>query len=249
MSDSRDRRSSRPPTAGARRSRAPKAAVGEVAYLEVVTVNDTGAFLDWGHPRDLLLPFGEQLFRPTPGKRVLVHIYEDQQGRPVASQKLDRFMQDVAVGLVPGDEVELVVAEATDLGFKSVVNHRFWGLLYRDDVTRPLRRGQRLAGFVKRVRDDGRLDLSLLPPGPARLDAVGERVLQALRASGGYLPLSDKSPADEIKARLGVSKSAFKQAIGRLYKQQRITIEASGIRLTPGGDARGGSQVSSDNND
>lgn len=234
MPDSRDPRSSRFATSGPRRARTPKAQIGEVAYLEVVVVNDTGAFLDWGHPRDLLLPYGEQRFRPTPGKRVLVRIYADQQGRPVASQKLDHFVEDESTGLAPGDEVALVVADHTDLGVKAVVDHRFWGLLYRDDVTRPVRRGQRLTGFVKRVRDDGRLDLSLLPPGEARLDAVGERVLEALRKSGGYLPLADKSPAHEIKARLGVSKSAFKQAIGRLYKQQRITIEASGIRLVPG---------------
>ncbi|WP_407061765.1 CvfB family protein [Billgrantia zhangzhouensis] len=223
-----------------RASRTPKAQMGEVAYLEVVTVNETGAFLDWGHVRDVLLPFGEQRFRPTPGKRVLVRLYEDQQGRPVASQKLDRFVQDEATGLAPGDEVELIVADATDLGYKAVVNHRFWGLLYRDDVTRPLRRGQRAKGYVKRVRDDGRLDLSLLPPGPARLDVVGEQVLKALRESGGYLPLSDSSDAAAIKARLGVSKNAFKQAIGRLYKRRLIVIEAHGIRLVPGATSEPG---------
>ncbi|RDB44671.1 RNA-binding protein [Halomonas sp. DQ26W] len=227
---------SRPPQPSGRESRprAPKAEVGEVAYLEVVTVNETGAFLDWGHPRDLLLPYGEQRFRPTPGKRVLVMIYQDQQSRPVASQKLDRFVQDEASGYVAGDEVVLVIADRTDLGYKTVVDHRFWGLLYQDGVTRPLRRGQRVPGFVKRLREDGRLDLSLLPPGPARLDVVGEQVLKALRESGGYLPLSDASPAHVIKARLGVSKNAFKQAIGRLYKRRLIVIEASGIRLVPG---------------
>ncbi|PMR74662.1 CvfB family protein [Billgrantia endophytica] len=225
---------SRSPSHVARRSRAPKVEVGEVAYLEVVTVNETGAFLDWGHPRDLLLPYGEQRFRPSVGKRVLVIVYEDQQGRPVASQKLDRFLQDEATGLAAGDEVVLVIADRTDLGFKAVVDHRFWGLLYQDDVTRPLRRGQRVVGHVKRVRDDGRLDLSLLPPGPARLDVVGEQVLKALRESGGYLPLSDASPAHVIKARLGVSKNAFKQAIGRLYKRRVIVIEDAGIRLIPG---------------
>ncbi|MCC5884579.1 MAG: RNA-binding protein [Halomonas sp.] len=236
-----DRRQGRPsparhPSGGQRERRpsAPKAQVGEVAYLEVVTVNETGAFLDWGHQRDVLLPFGEQRFRPTPGKRVLVRIYEDQQGRPVASQKLDRFVQDEATGLAPGDEVELVIADATDLGYKAVVDHRFWGLLYRDDVTRPLRRGQRVKAYVKRLRDDGRLDLSLLPPGSARLDVVGDQVLRALRESGGYLPLSDSSDAGEIKARLGVSKNAFKQAIGRLYKRRLIVIEEGGIRLAPG---------------
>ncbi|MFC4976259.1 S1 RNA-binding domain-containing protein [Halomonas beimenensis] len=217
-----------------RRAREPKARIGEVAYLPVVTVNETGAFLDWGHSRDLLLPYGEQRFRPAVGKRVLVMIREDDRGRPVATQRLDRHLADRAEGLVAGDAVDLVIAERTDLGYKAVVNHRFWGLLYHDDVTRSLRRGQRLRGHVKRLRDDGRLDLSLLPPGPARLDVVGEAVLKALRESGGYLPLSDASPAPAIKARLGVSKNAFKQAIGRLYKHRRITIEADGIRLTPG---------------
>ncbi|CAM3373596.1 S1 RNA-binding domain-containing protein [Halomonas lysinitropha] len=234
MSDSRNRRppsspSSRP--AGSPSSRAPRAAVGDVAYLEVVTVNDTGAFLDWGHPRDLLLPYGEQRFRPSVGKRVLVMIYEDQQHRPVASQKLERFIADEATGLRAGDEVALVIADQTDLGYKAVVDYRFWGLLYRDDVNRPLRRGQRVSGYVKRLRDDGRLDLSLLPPGEARLDVVGDQVLKAVRESGGYLPLGDKSDAAEIKARLGVSKNAFKQAIGRLYKRQLIALEPGGIRL------------------
>ncbi len=234
MPDSRDRHPPRP--AASRRYRAPRTQVGEVAYLEVVTVNETGAFLDWGHPKDLLLPFGEQHFRPSVGKRVLVRIYEDQQGRPVASQKLDRFLTDASEGLSTGDQVTLVIADQTDLGFKAAVNHRFWGLLYRDEVARPLRRGQRVTGYVKRLRDDGRLDLSLLPPGQARLDVVGETILKALRESGGYLPLGDNSDAAEIKARLGVSKNAFKQAIGRLYKQQRIILEPTGIRLVPGGE-------------
>ncbi|WP_435389111.1 CvfB family protein [Halomonas almeriensis] len=237
MSDSRHRPASpaghsrREPM---RRSREPRANLGDVAYLPVVTVNETGAFLDWGHSRDLLLPYGEQRFHPTVGRRVLVKIYEDQQGRPVASQRLDRHVADVAEGLSAGDEVALVIAEATDLGYKAVVERRFWGLLYRDEVNRPLRRGQGVTGYVKRVRDDGRLDLSLLPSGSARLDVVGESVLKALRESGGYLPLGDKSSAAEIKARLGVSKNAFKQAIGRLYKQGVIRLEPTGIRLVPG---------------
>ncbi|QFT83389.1 hypothetical protein FIU88_00225 [Halomonas sp. THAF12] len=219
-----------------RRTREPRASVGDVAYLPVVTVNETGAFLDWGHSRDLLLPFGEQRFRPTVGRRVLVMIREDDRGRPFATQRFDRYLDDHAEGLAAGSAVALVIADQTDLGYKAVVDGRFWGLLYHDDVTRPLRRGQRLEGHVKRVREDGRLDLSLLPPGPARLDVVGEAVLKALRESGGYLPLSDASPAGEIKARLGVSKNAFKQAIGRLYKQRRITIESGGIRFAPGGE-------------
>jgi predicted RNA-binding protein (virulence factor B family) len=117
---------------------------------------------------------------------------------------------------------------------KVVVNHRYWGLIYQDDVTQPLRRGQSVKGYVKQRREDGRLNISLLPPGAARLDVVGDKILQVLRESGGYLALGDKSPAHEVKARLGVSKSAYKQAIGRLYKQQLITLEPGAIRLVPG---------------
>lgn len=235
MSPVPQERSDSPPAT----ARVPQAQVGEVAYLQVVTVNDTGAFLDWGQPKDLLLPYGEQRFRPDTGKRVLVKIYTDQQGRPVASQRLERFIADEAEGLATGDEVMLMVAERTDLGLKVVVNQRFWGVLYQDELTRMPRRGTRLTGYVKRVRDDGRLDLSLLPPGAARLDVVGDKVLAELRRSGGYLALADKSPAEEIKARLGVSKSAFKQAIGRLYKRRLIIIEAHGIRLVPGNESSG----------
>lgn len=228
MPDSSDHRPTRP---RARHLPAPKVEVGEVAYLEVVTVNETGAFLDWGKRRDLLLPYGEQRFRPSVGRRVLVKVYEDQQGRPVASQRLDRFLEDEAGGYSAGEEVAVVIADETDLGFKVVVNHRCWGLLYRDEVMRPLRRGQAVTAYVKRLREDNRLDVSLLPPGAARLDVVGDQVLAALRESGGYLSLGDKSSAAEIKARLRVSKSAFKQAIGRLYKRRLIVIEEGGIRL------------------
>lgn len=228
-----------------RESRRPSAAIpgagelpaavrpGKVAYLKVSTVNDTGAFLDWGQPKELLLPYSEQRFRPDPGKRVLVMIYEDDRGRPVATMRLDRFLSDDAWALEGGEPVGLIVAERTDLGVKVVVDDRYWGLVYQDDVTQPLRRGQVLTGYVKQRREDGRLDISLLPPGAARLDVVGDKVLEALRVSGGYLPLGDKSSAAEIKTRLGVSKSAFKQAIGRLYKQRLITLEPNAIRLTP----------------
>lgn len=210
------------------------ASMGDVAYLTVTAVTHVGAFLRWGPPKDVLLPYSEQPFRPDVGKRVLVKLYEDDQQRPVASMRLERFLSDEAWELGQGDGVALVVAERTDLGMKVVVNHAYWGLIYQDDLTQPLRRGQSLEGFVKRRRDDGRLDISLLPPGQARLDVVGDKILQALRESGGYLPLGDKSSAQEIKARLGVSKSAYKQAIGRLYKRELINIEPLAIRLQPG---------------
>ncbi|GHB14789.1 CvfB family protein [Salinicola rhizosphaerae] len=208
-----------------------RANVGDVAYLRVTKLGDIGAFLNWGRPKDLLLPFGEQRFRPEAGKRVLVMIYVDDRMRPVASMKLDKFLQDESEGLAAGEPVTLVISDLTDLGAKAIVNNRFWGLLYHDDISRPLRRGDRMTGYVRRVRDDARLDLSLLPPGEARLDLVGDKIMAALASSGGDLPLGDKSPAEEIKRQLGVSKNAFKQAIGRLYKQRRITIEETRIRL------------------
>ncbi|MCS2607706.1 CvfB family protein [Halomonas dongshanensis] len=210
------------------------AQVGEVAYLSVTAVNNVGAFLSWGAPKDVLLPFSEQHFRPDVGKRVLVKLYEDDQGRPVASMKLDRFIVDEAWALESGAPVTIVVAERTDLGMKVVVEHRYWGLIFQEDIAQPLRRGQTLKAYVKQRRDDGRLNISLLPPGSARLDVVGDKVIQALRESGGYLPLGDKSSAEAIKARLGVSKSAYKQAIGRLYKQQLITLGPDAIQLAPG---------------
>ncbi|MAY70207.1 MAG: RNA-binding protein [Halomonas sp.] len=226
---------SRPSSSGRSRQGhgSPKVAMGEVADLRVVQVTDFGAFLDWGHERDLLLPLSEQRLTPAVGRRVLVKVSEDRSGRPVASQRLERYLTDHSDDHRAGDEVALVIADTTDLGVKAVVDHRCWGLIYHDEISRPLRRGQRLTGYVKRVREDGRLDLSLLPPGSARLDVVGEQVLKALRDAGGYLPLSDKSRAAEIKARLGVSKNAYKQAIGRLYKRRLIVIEDSGVRLAP----------------
>ena len=132
------------------------AQLGDVAYLTVTAVNSTGAFLRWGQPKDVLLPYSEQRFRPDPGKRVLVMLYSDDQGRPVATMRLDRFLTDDAWALEKGDEVDVVVADRTDLGMKVVVNHRYWGLIYQDDLTQPLRRGQSLKGFVKQRRVRGR---------------------------------------------------------------------------------------------
>lgn len=240
----------RPDTRGARASRpapaadVPLAEVGQVAYLEVVAVNNTGAFLGWGRPKDLLLPFNEQPYRPAVGKRVLVIIFEDDQGRPTASMRLDDFLYDsiddalkegglseeAAKAMVPGRAVTLVIGDRTDLGLKAVVEDRIWGLLYHDELPRQVRRGERVTGYVKQRRDDGRLDLSLMPAGGAKRDLATDKVLAALDEAGGFLPLTDKSPAPAIKARLGVSKNAFKQAIGGLYKARQIVLEANGIR-------------------
>ena len=220
--------------------RAPIGNVGEVAWLKVVAVKDAGAFLDWGRPKDLLLPYGEQPrgARVRAGDHCLVFIAEDADGRPFASMRLNDFIADAAGGYQAGQRVSLVIAELTDLGVKAVVDHRCWGLLYADDIFRPVRRGEHCTGYVRKVREDGRLDLTLNPPARVAAGALTDRIVEALQAAGGFLPLGDKSPPEAIQQAFGVSKGVFKQAIGALYKQQRILITREGIRLAGPGTAR-----------
>lgn len=207
--------------------------VGEVAWLKVVAVKDAGAFLDWGRPKDLLLPFGEQPRgnRPRAGEHCLVYIAQDEDDRPFASMKLNDFIADTADGYAQGDPVQLLVAELTDLGVKAVVDNRYWGLLYAADIFRPLQQGETCAGFIRKLREDGKLDVTLNPPAHVAAASLADRVLAALRAAGGFLPLSDKSSPDAIHDAFGVSKGVYKQAIGALYRQRQIRIDKDGIRL------------------
>lgn len=210
----------------------PKAQVGECAWLKVVSVSNVGAFLDWGLPKDLLVPFAEQpAQRMQVGRHYLVRLFVDNTHRIAASTKLDRFLLDEAEGLEQGQQVSLLIADRTDLGVKAVVNHRFWGLLYHDSLFKPVRKGDSVDGFIKRIREDGRIELSLEQPGYDKVGGVAEEILKRLRDSGGSLPLSDKSPPDVIAAEFQVSKGVFKQAIGALYKKRLIHIEKGGIRL------------------
>lgn len=211
----------------------PQPGIGEVAWLPVVAIKDAGAFLGWGRPKDLLLPFSEQPrgARPRVGEHCLVYIAEDDEERPFASMRLNDFIADTADGYAPGDPVTLVIAELTDLGVKAVVDHRYWGLLYAGDIFRPLRPGETCAGFVRKLRDDGKLDVTINPPAHVAAAGLAGRVLDALRAAGGFLPLSDKSRPEDIQAAFGVSKGVYKQAIGALFRQRLISIERDGIRL------------------
>lgn len=209
------------------------ARVGEVAWLRVVTVDDRGAWLDWGHPKDLLLPYKEQQGDVLAGQYCLVRVFMDDDERPTASMRLDEFLAEEAVGLEPNAKVSLVVADTTDLGVKVVVNHRYWGLVYANEVFKRLRKGQKLDGWVKPLRADGRLDISLNPLGYGAVQPLVDVIVARLEARGGFLPLHDKSPPEAIQATFGVSKKVFKQAVGALYKQGRITLEPEGIRLRP----------------
>ncbi|OIO58097.1 MAG: GntR family transcriptional regulator [Alphaproteobacteria bacterium CG_4_10_14_0_2_um_filter_63_37] len=209
----------------------PRATVGQFAHLKVVSVTPIGAFLDWGLPKDVLLP-NKEMPRPVEeGRSVLVFLdLDERDGRIKASARIDRFLDHTPPNYRKGDEVALLVAGKSDLGQKAIVDHLHWGVIHHGDIYRPLKYGQSLKGYIKRARDDGKLDIALQPPGYGKVEELAQEVLKRLASAGGYLPLSDKSDPEAIHAALGVSKKSFKMAIGDLFKRRLIAIEEGGIR-------------------
>jgi hypothetical protein len=209
----------------------PLVKVGEVAQMRVVAVTKVGAFLNWGLKKDLLVPFAEQAVPMQQDYSYLVYCFVDKSNRIVASSKLDKFIGKTTPQLNSGDEVSIVVAEPTDLGFKVVVNNEHWGLLYKDQVFKQLRRGYQCKAYVNKVRSDGKIDLLLDKPGYGKtLDLTGQ-ILQKLNENDGVLLLSDKSSPEAIYALFGVSKKVYKQAIGALFKEGKIIISETKIEL------------------
>lgn len=196
----------------------------------MLDLDSRGALLDWGRPKELILPRSVMVGRVEVGRSVMVAVHQDDDERPIASMFLNDFVEDISTGLRGGDRVSLVIADPTDLGVKAIVNHRFWGLLYANELFKSVRKGQQLAGFVKTVREDGKLDLTLAEPGRGAVDTLTERILDRLRVSNGFLPLTDKSPPETIARWFGVSKKQFKQAVGALYRERQVVLEADGIR-------------------
>jgi predicted RNA-binding protein (virulence factor B family) len=210
----------------------PKAQADQVAWLKAVSLSHAGAFLDWGLPKDLLLPFNEAKGKLVEGRFYLVRLFLDESNRIAASMQLDDFIQDEAFYYKDGQAVDLMIAEETDLGFKAIVDHKYWGVLYKNEIFQPLKRGQALKGFIKKVRPDRKLDLILSQEKYGqKVDATSGKILSILAKHGGYIALTDKSPPEMIYDTFAVSKKVFKQAIGGLYKQRRIVIEEGGIRL------------------
>jgi uncharacterized protein len=211
----------------------PKAQLGQVALLEVVEVNNLGAFVDWGLPKDLFIPYAEQHHKLSKGRETLVKVYLDNQGRLTGTTRIDHWIKDEPEGLKLGQKVSLVIADKTELGLKAIINHQCWGLLYGNEMYRKVRKGQVVDGYVKRIREDGKVDLSLDKPGfsQEKMEGISGAILTALQDNDGFLALNDKSPPKEIYAAFGVSKKIFKQGVGALYKQRRITIEKDGIHL------------------
>lgn len=210
----------------------PKATVGEFAFMEVKSVSNAGAFLDWGLMKDLLVPFREQKMAMREGKWYLVYLRVDHvTGRVMASARIEKFLNNVPPLYEHNQEVDLLVADETELGYKVIINNLHMGMVYHNEVFQRLEKGERLKGYIKEVREDEKVDVSLSPLGFQRVGGIAGTVLEALRVQGGFLPVHDKSEPEIIYSLFRCSKKAFKQAIGTLYKQHRIVIGEDGIRL------------------
>lgn len=206
----------------------PYATVGQFAYLSVNAVNDTGAFLDWGLPKDLLVPYSEQKVRMHRGGIYLVYVYLDQaSGRVVASAKTEKFLGNVYPDYKPGQVVDALVTEHTEIGYKVIVDNKHRGMIYANEIFRPIELEENIKAFVKQVREDGKIDLTLNDKAEKRTAELAARVLEYL---GGEKPmkLSDKMPPEHIEMLFGTSKKDFKKAVGLLYKERKIAVAADG---------------------
>lgn len=210
----------------------PKAKVGQFAYLKVLDTTSVGAFLDWGLPKDILVPFAEQHRPMEVGHSYIVFLYIDEKdGRIAASSKIDKFLDDERPhNFKPQQRVDLIIANTTELGYKAIIDHSHWGVLYENDVFQRLSFGQYKKGFIKHVRPDGKIDLTL-QGGQETRDKYAKIILIYLQKQNGFAPVHDKSNPELISRLFGMSKGSFKKAIGSLYKQRIITIEKDGIRL------------------
>ncbi len=210
----------------------PYCEVGEFALLEILEVNAVGAFLNWGLQKDLLVPFREQKVKMEPGSWHIVYVYLDEQtNRIAASAKVDKFLDKVPATYKPGDEVKLFIYGPCPLGYNAIINNSHWGMLYSGEVFQPLNRGERITGYISKVREDGKIDLNLYPAGYKKASTSAELIVEYLKRKNGFMPLTDKSPADEIYETFGISKKNFKMAVGSLYKSRVIEIGQNGIRL------------------
>lgn len=210
----------------------PLAQVGEFVSLKVVQVNKMGAFLNWGLPKDLLVPYNQQHTEMEVGKYYLVRVFLDQRtDRIAASSKLDKFIDIWPAEYQVGEKVNLIIGGKTDLGFKAIVNDLHWGLLYDNEIFQPLRIGKNITGYIKQVREDGRLDLILTRGGKNKVNDFSEKLLAFIAENGGTSPINDKSAPEVIQRALGVSKKTFKATAGNLLKRGKVTIEKGVIKL------------------
>lgn len=210
----------------------PKGVVGDIVSLKVVDTTHQGAFLDWGLAKDLFVPLSRQVSKMVKGQDYLVMIYLDElTNRVAATEKIDAYLSNDPLTVQEKDAVDLVVYRRSDIGFITIINNRHTGVLHYSDVFRPLDIGDRLQGFVKAVKEDGKVDVAPGQSGYNRVEDEASRMLRLLRENNGYLPYHDKSDPDEIRDFFGMSKKTFKMTVGALYKQQKIELTKTGIKL------------------
>jgi len=211
----------------------PRASVGDVVCLDVVSANSVGAFLDWGLPKDLFAPHGQQSIPMKVGERHIVAVYQDNTGRIAASSKLNRFIKAETSGVKIGQKVKVIIGDKTDLGLKMIVNSKFWGVLHTSDIFQPLKYGQTTTAYIKKVRPDGRLDMTMKEMGSDNSNtSLQAKILSLLKQNDGFYPINDKTSPDIIYKTFAVSKKVFKSTLGKLYKNRQISIDKDGISLS-----------------
>ncbi len=210
----------------------PNIRVGEFAWMKVVSTSSVGAFLDWGLRKDLLVPFREQRDRMEEGKSYLVYAYVDESSdRIVATAKIEKYLDNVPVEYKTGQEVDVLIARKSDMGYNVIVDNLHWGLVYRNEVFRPLKLGQKLKGYIKGIRKDDKIDITLQKKGYDRVDAIVEKILEKLEDNGGVLDVSDKTAPEIIYNLFECSKKDYKKAIGTLFKEKKIELTDTEIKL------------------
>ena len=210
----------------------PYVQVGQFACLEVSWVNEYGAFLNWGLMKDLFVPFREQKMKMQVGRKYVIHAHLDEENyRIVASAKVERYLSKDKPEYAAGDEVNILIWQKTDLGFKAIIDNKYSGLLYENEIFTSLETGMEMKAFVKQVREDGKVDLILQKPGFEKIDDFAKTLLDYIREQGGRISLNDKSPAEDIYDTFGVSKKTFKKGVGDLYKKRLISLHEDGITL------------------
>lgn len=210
----------------------PYVIVGKFACLKVISVLPIGAFLDWGLPKDLFVPRGEQKEDMIEKESYVVYLYkENGRNRIAASSKLDAFLDKEPISFKENDQIDLLICDQTELGYKAIINDSYWGLLYKDEIFQRLEYGQRVKGFIKKVREKGKIDLNLERQGYHKMDTLEKRIISEINKEGGVLMVTDKSSPEIIRKLFGVSKKKYKIALGSLYKAKSIIIEDTVIKL------------------
>lgn len=210
----------------------PLAMVEEFALLSVVSVTPVGAFLNWGLPKDLFVPFREQRQPMEEGKKYLVYVYVDTNTKRIAaSSKIEQYLDNIPVDYDLDEEVDLIIVNETDLGYNAIIDNSHFGILYKNEVFQPLNPGDRVQGYIKKIRTDGKIDLRLEKIGYEKISSFVDRIIAELQKNKGFLPFTDKSSPEEIYQTFRISKKNFKAAIGALYKKKFIALEENGIRL------------------